>query len=104
MTVILLVPGTVPLADWRAIHRGAAVRVDPASAPHIAESAAAVGRILAHGDPVYGINTGFGKLASVRIDAAADRKSVVEGKGVSVRCDLGGRLIMKKKQKQHEKS
>src|SRR3546814_4861821 len=41
-----------------------------ASAPHIAESAAAVGRILAHGDPVYGINTGFGKLASVRIDAA----------------------------------
>src|SRR3546814_17747769 len=70
MTVILLVPGTVPLADWRAIHRGAAVRVDPASAPHIAESAAAVGRILAHGDPVYGINTGLGKLASVRIDAA----------------------------------
>src|SRR3546814_7875743 len=70
MTDILLVPGTVPLADWRAIHRGAAVRVDPASAPHIAESAAAVGRILAHGDPVYGINTGFGKLARVRIDAA----------------------------------
>src|SRR3546814_15851731 len=57
MTDILLVPGTVLLADWRAIHRGAAVRVDPASAPHITESAAAVGRILAQGDPVYGINT-----------------------------------------------
>ncbi|MBB5705982.1 histidine ammonia-lyase [Sphingopyxis panaciterrulae] len=70
MTDILLVPGAVSLADWRAIHRGAAVRLDPAAASRIAESAAAVGRILAHGDPVYGINTGFGKLASVRIDAA----------------------------------
>ena len=26
-------------------------------------------RILAKGEPVYGINTGFGKLASVRIAA-----------------------------------
>src|SRR3546814_13469975 len=29
--------------------------------------------------------------------AAGDRKSVVEGKGVSVRVDLGGRRIIKKK-------
>jgi histidine ammonia-lyase len=36
----------------------------------IAESAAAVERILAKGAPVYGINTGFGKLASVRIGDA----------------------------------
>ncbi len=45
-----------------------AARLDPASAPRIAASAAAVERILAKGEPVYGINTGFGKLASVRID------------------------------------
>src|SRR3546814_8127137 len=32
-------------------------------------------------------------------DIAADRKSVVEGKSVSVRVDLGGRRIMKKKTK-----
>ncbi len=70
MTDILLTPGTVALADWRAIYRGAALRLDPASAPRIAESAAAVARILAKGAPVYGINTGFGKLASVRIDDA----------------------------------
>lgn len=70
MTDIMLVPGAVPLADWRAIYRGAAVRLDPASAPRIAESAAAVGRILERGAPVYGINTGFGKLASVRIEDA----------------------------------
>jgi histidine ammonia-lyase len=65
----VLEAGEVPLAHWRAIYRGAGARLDPASAPGIAESAAAVERILAKGEPVYGINTGFGKLASVRIDA-----------------------------------
>ncbi|NWP10156.1 aromatic amino acid lyase, partial [Escherichia coli] len=69
MTEILLTPGNVPLAEWRAIWRGAVPKLDPASAPRIAESAAAVARILARGEPVYGINTGFGKLASVRIEA-----------------------------------
>jgi histidine ammonia-lyase len=63
----ILVPGAVGLSDWRAIWLGEAARLDPASAPVIAGSAAAVERILARGEPVYGINTGFGKLASVRI-------------------------------------
>ena len=66
----ILVPGNVSLAQWRAIWNGADVRLDPASVPAIAESAAAVARILAKGAPVYGINTGFGKLASVRIEDA----------------------------------
>ena len=70
MTTRVLVPGAVSLSDWRAIWQGAPARLDPASAPIIADSAAAVARILARGDPVYGINTGFGKLASVRIDDA----------------------------------
>ena len=70
MTTRVLVPGAVSLSDWRAIWQGARARLDPASAPIIADSAAAVARILARGDPVYGINTGFGKLASVRIDDA----------------------------------
>ena len=65
MTEVVLRPGEVALADWRAIYRGAGVRLDPASAPVIAASAAAVTRILAKGEPVYGINTGFGKLATV---------------------------------------
>jgi histidine ammonia-lyase len=64
------VPGAVSLSDWRSIWLGAPARLDPASAPTIAASAAAVARILAKGAPVYGINTGFGKLASVRIDDA----------------------------------
>src|SRR3546814_19772027 len=35
---------------------------------------------------------------------AADRKSVGEGKSVSVRVDLGGRLIIKKKTQKTEKT
>jgi histidine ammonia-lyase len=66
---MLLTPGAIPYADWRAIHVGASPRLDPACRPVIAASAAAVERILAKGKPVYGINTGFGKLASVRIEA-----------------------------------
>ena len=68
MTDIVLVPGSVTLAQWRSVYRGASVRLDPQSAAAIAASAAAVARILEKGQPVYGINTGFGKLASVRID------------------------------------
>ena len=68
--MIELDPGNVTLAQWQAVHAGAPARLDPACAPRIAESAAAVARILAKGEPVYGINTGFGKLASVRIEDA----------------------------------
>ena len=80
MTPLILTPGAVSLAEWRAIYRGASARLDPASAPVIAESAAAVARILARGEPVYGINTGFGKLASVRIgdaDLATLQRNIV---------------------------
>ncbi|MFC7460238.1 histidine ammonia-lyase [Hydrogenophaga defluvii] len=67
---LTLTPGQVPLAHWRAIYRGADLRLDPACAEAVAASAATVERIVARGEPVYGINTGFGKLASVRIEAA----------------------------------
>jgi histidine ammonia-lyase len=63
------VPGEFALSAWRAIHRGAAAALDPASEGVIERSAAAVSVIVARGEAVYGINTGFGKLASVRIDA-----------------------------------
>jgi histidine ammonia-lyase len=80
MNEITLTPGEVTLAQWRALYRGAPVRLDPACGPLIAESAAAVARILARGEPVYGINTGFGKLASVRIgdeDLATLQRNIV---------------------------
>lgn len=65
--MVALIPGAVPLASWRAIYRGADVVLDPSANGAIAASAAAIDRILARGAPAYGINTGFGKLASVRI-------------------------------------
>ncbi|WP_342131388.1 histidine ammonia-lyase [Hydrogenophaga sp. OTU3427] len=67
---LILTPGAVPLAQWRSIYRGASLQLDPACAAAVAASAATVERIVAKGEPVYGINTGFGKLASVRIEAA----------------------------------
>jgi histidine ammonia-lyase len=59
----------VPLAQWRAIFEGAGAKLDAAALPAIERSAATVAAIVAKGEPVYGINTGFGKLASVRIPA-----------------------------------
>ena len=80
MNEVVLRPGDVGLATWREVYRGAPVRLDPASGTAVAESAAAVARILAKGEPVYGINTGFGKLASVRIvacDLATLQRNIV---------------------------
>ena len=80
MNAIVLKPGDVALGQWQAIYAGAAARLDPAAGPLIAASSAAVERILAKGEPVYGINTGFGKLASVRIgdaDLAALQRNIV---------------------------
>jgi histidine ammonia-lyase len=67
---IALKPGEVTLPTWRDIYRGAAVSLDPACHGAIERSAAAVSAILAKGEPSYGINTGFGRLANVRIPPA----------------------------------
>jgi histidine ammonia-lyase len=65
---ITLVPNSVSLADWRSIYFGGAVALDPGCRGAVETGAATVRAILAKGEPVYGINTGFGRLASVRID------------------------------------
>jgi histidine ammonia-lyase len=70
MTVVTLQPGTATLATWRAIYRGADIALDPGCRPAVQRAAEAVASILKRGEPVYGINTGFGKLASVRIEDA----------------------------------
>ena len=66
---ILLDPGAVPLSTWRDIYRGAEAMLAPGCWAGVGRSAEAVAAIVARGEPVYGINTGFGKLASVRIGA-----------------------------------
>jgi len=55
------------LAQWREIYHGTAPELDPACREGVRSSAATVERMVAAGDPIYGVNTGFGKLSSVRI-------------------------------------
>lgn len=68
--MVTLHPGAASLAEWRAIHAGASLELDAEAMVAVEAGAAAVARIVEIGDPVYGINTGFGKLASVRIDTS----------------------------------
>jgi histidine ammonia-lyase len=70
VSTVILQPGEVTLAEWRAVYGGADAALDKSCESRITASAAAVARIIAKDQPIYGINTGFGKLASVRIDDA----------------------------------
>lgn len=77
---IVLFPGRVPLSDWRAIYRGGAAVLDSACLPAVEANAQAVAAIIKSGEAVYGINTGFGKLAQLRIgadDLAALQRNIV---------------------------
>ena len=70
MTTPTLTPGAVTLADLERIFREeAAVRLDPACRPAIELAHARIAKAVAGTDAVYGVNTGFGKLASVKIEA-----------------------------------
>ena len=68
--MLQLVPGQVSLAQLESIYRdGTAFQFDDATYDIIAKSSATLSRRISDGDTIYGVNTGFGKLASVRIDA-----------------------------------
>ncbi|GAO77564.1 MULTISPECIES: histidine ammonia-lyase [unclassified Sphingopyxis] len=77
---MIIEPGHISLADWREIYEGASAELSDGAWEAIDASVAAVARIVAKGAPVYGINTGFGKLASVRIaddDLATLQRNIV---------------------------
>jgi histidine ammonia-lyase len=63
----VLHPGSVTLAELRAVWDGAPVALADEAWAAIDASAATVERIVASGRTVYGINTGFGLLANTRI-------------------------------------
>lgn len=66
-----LSPGALTLAQLRAIHanpRSLALELDPDCLPGVQAAALAVQQVLASGVPVYGVNTGFGRLANHRIN------------------------------------
>ncbi|MEM7743570.1 MAG: histidine ammonia-lyase [Pseudomonadota bacterium] len=66
---MILTPGTVDQPELEAILGGAIPALDPACRPGVEAAHAIVARAAAGDVPVYGVNTGFGKLASVRIPA-----------------------------------
>ena len=67
--MIILTPGTVTLDQLRDLWSGAPARLSDTALTAIDGAAQAVDRIVASGQTVYGINTGFGLLAQTRIPA-----------------------------------
>ncbi|MGE5562962.1 MAG: histidine ammonia-lyase [Bacillota bacterium] len=60
-------PTNLDLLTLRRLWAGAEAQLDDASMERVAASAEAVERIVAGGETVYGVNTGFGLLANTRI-------------------------------------
>jgi len=60
-------PTAIDLATLRQLWSGAEARLDDKSMQRVADAAASVDRIVAGGETVYGVNTGFGLLAQTRI-------------------------------------
>jgi histidine ammonia-lyase len=65
--MLKLNPENISLDQLRQLWSGAEAHLDDASMQRVSESAASVDRIVAGGETVYGVNTGFGLLANTRI-------------------------------------
>ena len=85
---MLLRPGHLSLDELQAIHAGGQpLLIDPAALPAIQASAAVVQAAAAGDAPVYGVNTGFGKLAGTRIsadDLATLQRNLIRSHSVGV--------------------
>lgn len=92
MTVLTLTPGQVTLADLARIYRdGASVRLDRGCRPGVEAAEAAIAAAAAGDAPVYGVNTGFGKLASLRI-APGDTAMLQRNLILSHCCGVGAAI------------
>ncbi|OYU65149.1 MAG: histidine ammonia-lyase, partial [Burkholderiales bacterium PBB5] len=85
---MLIRPGQLSLEELQAIHGGGhKLLIDPAALPGIQASAAVVQAAAAGDAPVYGVNTGFGKLAGTRIsadDLATLQRNLIRSHSVGV--------------------
>ncbi|MCT4655083.1 MAG: histidine ammonia-lyase [Cohaesibacter sp.] len=67
---LVLTPGAVTLADLSKIYwQSLPVALDPSCKPMVEKAAAKLAEAASGEEPVYGVNTGFGKLASLKIEA-----------------------------------
>ncbi|MEO0938563.1 MAG: histidine ammonia-lyase [Pseudomonadota bacterium] len=86
---VTLTPGAARLSQLHRIWaEGAAARLDPSARPGVEAAAALVAQAAAAEYAVYGVNTGFGKLASVKI-AAADCAQLQRNLILSHCCGVG---------------
>jgi histidine ammonia-lyase len=88
VTALELAPGRLTLDDLQAVHAGdTRLSLHPAAYPAVRATAEVI-RAAAGGDaPVYGVNTGFGKLAGTRIapaDLAALQLNLIRSHSVGV--------------------
>ncbi len=70
MLETILTPGAVSIAQLEALYReqgNIAVTLDPSCHDGIARAADRIAKAVAGTDAVYGVNTGFGKLAHIKI-------------------------------------
>jgi histidine ammonia-lyase len=92
MTTLELNPGLLTLADLQALHAGnLALTLNPSALAPIAASAAVVQAAAAGDAPVYGVNTGFGKLANKRIsqgELEALQRNLIRSHSVGVGAPL----------------
>ncbi len=69
MIQLTLVPGQATLSQLEEIFRNdASARLDPVCKPAIEQAASRIAAVAAGDLPVYGVNTGFGKLANLKIE------------------------------------
>ena len=92
MSALVLTPGQATLFELEAVWRqGHAVSLDPSARAGVEAAAAKVRDAAAGDEAVYGVNTGFGKLASVRI-AAQDTATLQRNLILSHCCGVGEAL------------
>jgi histidine ammonia-lyase len=69
---IAIEPGTLGLGELRKLQDGTVrVELHESAWPKVAAAAATVQRLAASGQPIYGVNTGFGKLSTTHIPEQA---------------------------------
>ena len=89
MSDLTLPPGDTTLAQLEQVWRdGPAVRLADSAMPGILASAARIAAAANGSEPVYGVNTGFGKLASIKI-AAKDTATLQRNLILSHCCGVG---------------
>ncbi|WP_333828015.1 histidine ammonia-lyase [Pararhodobacter sp.] len=87
--MLTLTPGATTLAQLENLWReGVPARLDPAARAGVDAAAAAVKRAANGNEAVYGVNTGFGKLASVKI-APGDTATLQRNLILSHCCGVG---------------